>query len=101
VSKWADWVITAVRFNGAGTHIEEVRAYEHTGSQLINQTTKRRLAVVSELKAGTSYCTATQGRDGRYYFGASVAVVRIDGEDFIKTRPDGTKRDNLDNLPTF
>jgi hypothetical protein len=30
-----------------------------------------------------------------------VKVVTIDGEKFIKTKADGVKKDNLDNLPDF
>jgi hypothetical protein len=100
-SKWADYVITAVRFNIAGTHIEEVRTSEHTGTELINEAIKRRNSVVSQIENGSAYCTATKRSDGKYYYGAEVKVVTIDGEKFIKTKSDGSKLDNLDNLPTF
>ncbi len=99
--KWADYVITRVHFNSAGTHIEEVETYEHTGTELTNCATKTRSSVITSIDSGYTYCTATKGSDGKYYYGAAVKVVMIDSEKFIKTKADGIKKDNLDNLPTF
>ena len=99
--KWADYVITRVHFNSEGTHIEEVETYEHTGTELTNCTTKTRSSVVTSIDSGYTYCTATKGSDGKYYYGAEVKVVMIDSEKFIKTKADNSKKDNLDNLPTF
>jgi hypothetical protein len=99
--KWADYVITRVRFNAAGTHIEKVETYEHSGNSLTNQSSKTRSSVVSAIDSGTSFCTATKDSNGTYSYGASVKVVTIDGERFIKTKADKVKKDNLDNLPTF
>ncbi len=99
--QWADYVITAVRFNAAGTHISEVRTYEHTGSELNNQAIKTRATVVNGIEAGYSYCTALKNADGTYRYGAPVKVVTIEGTKFIKTKSDSSKEDNLDNLPSF
>ncbi len=100
-TKWADYVITRVRFNSAGTHIEEVEMYEHTGTELTNPTTKSRSSVVTSIDSGYTFCTATKNSDGTYAYGAEVKVVTIDYEKFMKTQADGIKKDNLDNLPTF
>jgi Protein of unknown function (DUF3892) len=100
-SKWADYVVTAVRFNTAGTHIEELRVFEDTGDELTNQTTKTRSSVALQIDNGYTYCTATKGSDGKFVRGADVKVVTIEGEKFLKTKADGRKEDNLDNLPTF
>jgi hypothetical protein len=99
--KWADYVITAVHFNTAGTHIEEVEARKDTGDSLAGPTTKTRATVVAELGSGYTYCTATDAGNGKWNKGAEVNVVTIDGEKFIKTKADSSKNDNLDNLPTF
>lgn len=101
MSKWADYVITRVRFNSAGTHIEEVETYEHIDDELTNRTTKSRSSVVAQIESGYTFCTATKDSDGTYSYGAAVKVVTIHGEKFIKTKDDGSKQDNLDNLPTF
>jgi Protein of unknown function (DUF3892) len=100
-AKWADYVITRVRFNAAGTHIEQVRLYEDDGERLVNETTKTRSSVVAEIEAGYSYCTATEDRGGKWQKGAEVKVVTIQREKFIKTKADDIRRDNLDDLATF
>jgi hypothetical protein len=100
-AKWADYVITRVRFNSAGTHIESVETYEHSGNSLTNQSSKTRSSVVSAIDSGKSFCTATKNSEGSYSYGAAVKVVSIDGEKWIKTKADRIKKDNLDNLPTF
>jgi hypothetical protein len=98
-TKWADFVITAVRFNSAGTHIEDVQTSEHTGTELINQTTKSRHTVVTQIASGYTFCTATKGSDDLWHKGAAVKIYEYDSEKFIKA--DSSKKDNLDNLPTF
>ncbi len=99
--KWADYVITRKRLSSAGTHIETVETYEHNGSNLTSRATKSRDSVVSAIELGTTFCTATKNSDGTYSYGAPVKVVTMDGQKFIKTKADGVKKDNLDNLPDF
>ncbi|MPM00965.1 hypothetical protein SDC9_47202 [bioreactor metagenome] len=45
--------------------------------------------------------TAYKKSDGKYYKGAEVNVVKIDGVKYIRTDKNSTKRDNLENLPTY
>jgi hypothetical protein len=101
--KWADYVITAVRFNAAGTHIEQVKVSEHDveNSQLVNMVIKSRSSVVASIGSGYTFCTATQNSNGGYSYGAEVKIVTIEGTKYIKTKADSSKKDNLDNLPTF
>ncbi len=100
-TKWADYVITAVHFNSAGTHIDEVQTREHTDDKLAAATTRSRASVVSLLESGSTFCTATKSSDELWYKGAMVKIVTIEGTEYIKTKADGIKKDNLDNLPTF
>jgi len=103
MAKWANYIITAVRFNSAGTHIEEVQVYEYDAenNQLVNMDIKRRASVVTAIDSGYTVCTATTNSGGTYSYGAAVEVVAIDEEKFIKTKADTSKKDNLDNLPKF
>jgi hypothetical protein len=102
-TEWATYVITAVRFNAAGTHIEEVQVYEYDAenNKLVNMIVKSRSSIVTSIESGYTFCTATKSSDGTYSNGAEVEVVTIDDEKFIKTKADKSKRDNLDNLPIF
>ncbi len=100
-AKWADYAITAVRFNAAKTHIDEVKRRKDNGDKLGDATEASRASVVTSIKSGTTYCTATKDSDGKWQKGATVKVVEIDGVKFIKTKADAIKKDNLDELPTF
>jgi hypothetical protein len=99
--KWADHVITAVRFNVADTHIESVQVREDTGESISGPTTRTRAEVVRALEGGYTFCTGTKGSNGKWEYGAEVKIHEYDSEKFIKTKADGIKKDNLDNLPTF
>jgi hypothetical protein len=99
--KWADYVITAVRFNVAGTHIEYVQSRTDNGETLSAPSSMSRREVVSKIESGYSFCTATKSGQNKWTKGAMLKIVTIHGEKFIKTKADSTKVDNLDNLPTF
>jgi Protein of unknown function (DUF3892) len=99
--KWADYVITAVRFNTTGTHIESVQVRQDDGESIGAATTTSRSEVVRLLEAGYTFCTATKGDNGKWNKGAAVKIIVIDGNKFIRTKNDGIEKDNLDDLPTF
>jgi len=100
-TKWADYLITAVSFNSAKTHIDEVEVCADNGDTTGSSTKIKRSTVVSKLESGYTYCTATKTSNGTWHYGAAVKIVTIDDEKFIRTKNDGIKKDNLDNLPTF
>lgn len=91
----ADYYIIAVHYKDSDdtTFIEKVKLYD--GSE------KLRSAVVANIEDGQTVMTAVQGTDGKYYKGAVVNVVKIDGIKYIRTDKNSTKRDNLDKLPTY
>lgn len=99
--KWADYLITAVRFNNFGTHIEAVQYCADKGESVGPTLQTSRAEVVASLESGVTFCTATMGTDGKWLKGAPVKIVTIDNQKFIRTKSDGIKADNLDNLPTF
>jgi hypothetical protein len=99
--KWADYLITAVRFNAAGTHIEAVQIRQDEGDTAGPAKEASRAQVVAWIESGYTFCTATKTSEGGWRKGAIVKIVVIDNQNFIKTKSDNSKADNLDNLPTF
>lgn len=91
----ASYYITAVHYKNSDdtTFIEKVKTYD--GSE------KLRSTVVSNIESGNTVMTAYKKSDGQYYKGAEVNVVKIDGVKYIRTDKNSTKRDNLENLPTY
>jgi hypothetical protein len=99
-TKWADYIITAVRFNSTNTHIEAVQIRADNGDTVGTVSEATRSQIVNSIESGTTFCTATSAGD-KWHKGAAVKVVVIDNQKFIKTKADNSKADNLDNLPTF
>jgi hypothetical protein len=101
-TKWADYLISAVRYNSAGTHIDKVRVHPDYGDKVGPGAEYTRTRVVSLIGTGNTFATITRSAAGQQWnLGAKVAILQIDGAQYLRTRPDRTKADNLDNLPTF
>src|SRR5260221_14326182 len=58
MAKWADYVIFRVRFNTAGTHIDQVEVADDGESQFGPKRTETRATVVTNRKAGETPITA-------------------------------------------
>jgi hypothetical protein len=101
MAKWADYLISAVRFNAAGTHIDKVKAHVDQDDSVGSPVVMDRQTVIARINSGTTFATIFDNGNGGWKLGAHVKVVPIYGVDYIKTYADGTTRDNLDNLPTF
>jgi hypothetical protein len=99
--KWADYLISAVRYNAQETHIDKVRAHPDNGESVGSGTAVERLTVVSRLDDGYTVVTIYKGSDDKWRRGATVRKVIIDGNSYIRTDADKTKADNLGNLPRF
>lgn len=101
MSKWADYAISAVRFNAAHTHIDRVRTQVDNGETIGSPLEQRRADIVDAIKAGTTFTTIFKNGNGKWNKGQPVYIVRINGTDYIKTVDNGKAVDNLDNLPEF
>jgi len=100
--KWADYLISAVRYNAAETHIDQVRCHTDQGDSVGSPVNKARQTVVASIESGTTYATIYKdSNSSSWNRGADVRVVRIDGTNYIRTDADKTKMDNLGNLPRY
>lgn len=100
-SKWADYVITQVRYNIAKTHIEKVMAGLDNGDVLGEAKEVSRPSVVALLDEGVTFVTGIKSEPGKLTRGADVGIITVHGKKFIRTDADETEADNLDDLPTF
>lgn len=103
MSKWADKLISAVRYNAARTHITRVEVRSDLGESVGDPSVVTRADVIADMADNrTSYKTIYKKSDKKKWReGAAVKVVAIDGEDYLKTTADSKKVDNLGDLPTF
>jgi hypothetical protein len=101
MAKWADYCISAVRFNSRHTHIDRVRIYPDDGEKLGTSSEASRPDVISAIRDGKTFVTIFKNTKGTWDKGQSVFIVKIAGDEYIKTVRDNTTVDNLDNLPEF
>ncbi len=99
MDKWADYLISAVRYNPQHTHIVKVKRHLDTGEGVATFNIINKILVVKDLIDGKTYKTAYQENDGKWREGEDVRLVANTG--FITTDPNTTTRDNLGNLPEF
>jgi len=101
MSKWADYGISAVRYNVAHTHIDRVRAHPDNGDSIGAPSEYLRADIIAAIRKGTSFVTILKGADGKWMKGQPVYIIKVNGVEYIKTVDNGKAADNLENLPEF
>lgn len=101
MSKWADYGISAVRYNSAHTHIDKVRVHVDSGDSIGSATEKNRTDVIAAIKKGETFVTIMMNSNGKWNKGQSVYIIKVNGTEFIKTVDNNKLADNLDSLPEF
>jgi hypothetical protein len=100
MDKWADYLISAVRFNAAHTHIDKVRVHKDNGDSVGAAIEETRADVIASIENNWDYVTIFES-NGKWQKGQKVYVIKINGTKFIKTVDNGKAVDNLDDLPEF
>jgi len=102
MDKWADYLISEVKFNNRDTHIVSVKVCEDNGDKVGSPVVKSRQWVVDRIDEKFTFETIFKSpTNGKWERGAKVHIVTVEGVRYIKTRADSTKADNLDDLPRF
>jgi hypothetical protein len=101
MSKWADYLISAVRINNAHTHIDRDRAHSDNGDSVGPGVEHARADIIAAIKKGTTYVTIFKDSNGKWTKGQPVYVIKVNGTEYLKTVDNGKAVDNLDNLPEF
>jgi hypothetical protein len=98
--KLADYLISAVRYDQAETHIEAVQVRTDDGEKVSQPSRLTRNNVITMLGEGSMFITI-YAKDDKWHRGATVKTVVIDGGTWIRTDADKTKADNLGDLPRY
>ncbi len=101
MAKWADFCISAVRYDANREHIVKVKSHVDNGDTIGQPEEKTRITVVSEIEDGKSYTTITKYNESKWNKGQPVTIVVINGRKYIKTVENNKECDNLENLPEF
>jgi hypothetical protein len=100
LAKWADYLISKVRYNEQHTRIIKVIQHLDNDASVGGGTEVTRLDVVDNLKKGKTYCTI-YWNNTQWSKGDNVIPYKKDGEYFIRTDGNKIEQDNLGNLPEF
>lgn len=101
MAKWADYCISAVRYNTEHTHIDKVRVCPDLGDKLGNFSEIVRGDVVNAIERGNSFVTIYANSDGNWKKGEDVRIIIVGGEKYLRTDANSKAADNLGNLPEF
>jgi hypothetical protein len=101
MAKWADYCISAVRYNDEHTHIVKVKACEDKGETLGDTTEWARIDVVNAIDRGKSFVTIYKSNDSKYKKGEDVRIITVNNVKYIRTDANQKAADNLGNLPEF
>lgn len=100
MDKWADFGISAVRYDSEHERIVALLCHADERPGFPPGVERPREVVVSEIEAGRKGITLTRF-DGRWQYGAEVNVFRVNGTAFIRTDGNSIEADNLGELPEF
>lgn len=102
MNKWADYVITAVRFNAGDVHIDKLKVQLDLGETLGPAQEMSRAQVVKLIAQGKKFITAPKSttNPNQVSKGAIVSVQPVT-TNFLKSKADDRVSDNLDELPRF
>ena len=101
MAKWADYCISAVRYNPEHTHIVKARVYPDLGDKLGTSTEMARNDVVNAIERGNSFVTIYKNPDSNWKKGEDVRIIIVVGLKYLRTDANSKAADNLGNLPEF
>lgn len=101
MSKWADYLISAVKYDHDHKHIDKVKVHEDKGDSVGEPKIDTRMEVVSVINKGFTFVTIYKNDQGSWNKGQKVFVVTINNKKYIKTVDNEKEEDNLENLPEF
>lgn len=101
MAKWADYCISAVRYNPEHTHIVKVRVHPDLGDKIGTSSEMARSDVVNAIERGNSFVTISVNPDGAWKKGEDVRIIIVGGVKYLRTDANSKAADNLGNLPEF
>ena len=99
MTKWADYLISAVKYNFEHTLIVDVKRHLDQGDAIARANIVNRNIVVDNLRKGLRYKTIYQSQNNKWKMGEEIRIIPNSG--FITTDPNTTTRDNIGNIQEF
>ncbi len=100
MTKWADYLISAVRYNG-NHKIVKVIQHEDKEGTVGEGIEVERAMVASNIKNGKSYMTIYSGPKNTWRVGKKINAFRVGGEYCIRVDKNKVDLDNLGDIVEF
>ena len=101
MSKWANYGISAVKFNSQRTLVEKVVAQLDLETVFGTPSEFLRHEIVAAVKKNFSFITIFIREDGKWKKGNVIRLETVNGREYLKTAEDAGEADRLDNLPEY
>ncbi len=101
MSENADYYIEKVRYNKKHDRIVWVSVRENSQNKLGGSYNMVRAKILSLIKGGKQFMTIFRNEEGKYRKGQRVAVVPMQGVDYIRTDATPGEGDQLENVPEY
>lgn len=101
MAKWAEFLISEVRYAPDRKRILEVKQHKDKEGSVAEGEIVSRDVVSSNLKKGMTYMTIHDGSSANWRKGDKVRTFIADGEYFIRADKNKVNRDNLGMLNEF
>ena len=99
-NKWADYLISAVRYDIARTHIDSVQVHQDNGVSVGSPTIWKRSQVVAAIANSYTFVTIYL-ENNTWKKGEDVRAFRVGSNLYLRTDRNNRASDNLGNLPEF
>ena len=100
MGKWADYLISAVRYSPDRRLITEVKQHEDTEDDVGQESVVNRATVADNVKKGKKYVTVVSS-GSNWQKRDSVRTFIVEGNYYIRADKNKVSRDNLGPLPEF
>lgn len=100
VAKWADYLISAVRYNGDHKIVKAIQHEDKDGA-VGEGIEVERATLASNIKNGKKYMTIYSGPKNTWIMGKKVNTARVDGEYCIRVDSNKVDLDNLGDIVEF
>lgn len=101
MAKWADYLISAVRYSPDHKKIIELKQHKDLDGSIGEGEIVKRDAVASNIKKGISYMTIHNGSSKTWKRGEKIRTFVVNGEYFIRTDKNKVGQDNLGLMTEF
>jgi len=101
VVKWAEYLISEVRYSSDHKRILQVKQHEDLDGEVSEGEIVERAIVLSNIKKGTTYMTIHNGLSATWKRGDKVRAFLVNGDYYIRIDKNKVNLDNLGMLNEF